>query len=67
MALLEEVERINPNYADLHYNKAYLLTHLEDWDGAKEEVEKELKNNPSNFNALVMKEALQHREEQNKN
>lgn len=61
LALLEQAERLKPDYPDLHYNKAYLFTQVEDWEAAEKEVERELKNNPQNFNARVMKEALQHR------
>ncbi len=62
--LLERAERIDPKYADLHYNKAYLFTQLGDWEAARREVEMELRYNPGNFNAKVMKEAIDHRQRQ---
>ncbi len=62
--LLERVERIDPRYADLHYNKAYLLTQLGDWEAARREVELELRYYPGNFNAKVIKEAIDHRQGQ---
>lgn len=62
--LLERAERIDPRYADLHYNKAYLLTQLGDWEAARREVEMELRHYPGNFNAKVMKEAIDHRQRQ---
>ncbi len=62
--LLERAERINPRYGDLHYNKAYLFTQLGDWEAARREVEMELRHYPGNFNAKVMKEAIDHRQRQ---
>lgn len=64
LELLERAERIDPRYADLHYNKACLFTQLGDWECARREVEIELNHHPGNFNAKVMKEALEHRQRQ---
>jgi len=60
MALLEQLEQREPDYADLHYNKAYLFAQDERWEDAQREVERELDRNPGNMNALIMQKAIEH-------
>ncbi len=61
MNLLTRAEQQEPDYPDLHYNKAYLFAQEESWEEARREVERELKNNPGNMNALIMQKAIEHR------
>jgi len=61
MTLLEQAEALSPDYPDLHYNKAHLLAQEGRLEEGLQEVERELKNNPGNMNALIMQKAIEER------
>jgi len=54
----DDLESVDPDCPDLHYNRARLFCQMQDYRNAFVEVQEELRRHPGNPNALLLIEQL---------